>query len=352
MTERAVDVTQHLLHGQVIPAHPLALTVDRTLDERYQRALTRYYMAAGAGGVAVAVHTTQFAIREPQHGLLEPVLALAAETVDAELAARPRDFIKIAGLVGATAQALREAALARSLGYDAGLLSLGALRDAGDAALLEHCRAVGESIPLFGFYLQPAVGGRSLGYAFWRAFAELPSVVAIKIAPFSRYGTLDVVRAIADSGRRDIALYTGNDDHIVLDLLTRFPRMGETNIEPRIVGGLLGHWAFWTRRAVTLLEEIRVARDEPRLASPWLTRAAAVTDANAAIFDAAHCYAGCIPGIHEILWRQGLLRGTWCLDPHERLSPGQREAIDRVVHLYPEMSDDAFVEEGLDEWLR
>lgn len=348
-----LDVRSHLLKGHVIPAHPLALDERLRLDERHQRALTRYYLAAGAGGVAVAVHTTQFQIREPRHGLLRPVLELASCTVDEELARASRDVVKIAGVCGRTVQAVQEARLARELGYHVALLSLGAWRDADEREVLEHCRVIGEIIPLMGFYLQPAVGGRPLSYAFWRELAELPALAAVKIAPFDRYRTLDVVRAVAEAGRRDVALYTGNDDNIVVDLLTRFPHLGAPGAPaPRIVGGLLGHWAVWTRCAVGLLEEITVARDEPTLDPRWLTRAAAITDANGALFDVAHAFAGSIAGIHEVLFRQGLLRGTWCLDPNDVLSPGQREAIDRVMRAYPEMRDDAFVAEHLDEWLR
>lgn len=342
----------HLLQGHVIPAHPLALDERLKLDERHQRALTRYYLAAGAGGVAVGVHTTQFQIREPRHGLLRPVLELASCTVDEELARAPRDVVKIAGVCGRTVQAVQEARLARDLGYHVALLSLGAWRDAEEREVLQHCRVIADVIPIMGFYLQPAVGGRPLSYAFWRELAELPGLVAIKIAPFDRYRTLDVVRATADAGRGDVALYTGNDDNIVIDLLTRYPRAGGAGAPgPRIVGGLLGHWAVWTHRAVELLEEIAAARDEPGLSPGWLTRAAAITDANGALFDVRHAFAGSIAGIHEVLWRQGLLRGTWCLDPNDVLSPGQREEIERVMTAYPEMRDDAFVAEHLDEWL-
>lgn len=344
-----MSLRAHLLAGQVIPAHPLALDAHRRLDERHQRALTRYYVAAGAGGVAVAVHTTQFAIRDPRHALLEPVLALAAATV--REAAGPRFVATIAGVCGATDQAMREARLARDLGYHAALLSLAGWGGATDDVLMAHCREVAQVLPLVGFYLQPAVGGRPLGYGFWRAFAEIPEVVAIKIAPFDRYRTLDVVRAVGDAGRTDIALYTGNDDAIVLDLLARLPTRGGAPA-PRIVGGLLGQWAVWTRRAVEMLDALRAERDAPRVDARWLARAAALTDANGAIFDAAHGFTGCIPGIHEILARQGLLATTHCLDPAETLSPGQHAEIDRVVAAYPELADDDFVRAGLDEWLR
>ena len=342
---------EHLRLGQVIPAHPLALTETRRLDERYQRALTRYYVASGAGGIAVGVHTTQFAIREPQHSLYRPVLELASETADAALRVDPRPFVKVAGLIGPTAQAVAEAGMARSLGYHCGLLSLGAWRDADDAALLVHCRAVAEAIPLFGFYLQPAVGGRVLSYRFWREFAEIENVVAIKIAPFNRYQTLDVIRAVADSGR-SISLYTGNDDSIVTDLLTRFPfrpRHGSGHM--RFAGGLLGQWAVWTHRAVRMLAEVTAERDSYKLSREMLALAVELTDANSAIFDAANGFAGCIAGIHEILRRQGLLRGIRCLDPTETLSPGQSEEIDRILQHYPHLTDDAFVSAYLSEWL-
>ena len=339
-----------LAEGMVIPAHPLALTAERRLDEHHQRALTRYYLDAGAGGLAVGVHTTQFAIRRPEHGLYRPVLELAAETARAWRSDSPAPMALVAGAIGDTAQAVAEAEVAAALGYDLVLLSLGALRDASDAALIAHCRAVAEVLPLFGFYLQPAVGGRVLGYGFWRAFAEIERAWAIKIAPFDRYRTLDVVRAVGDSGRSDLALYTGNDDAIVADLVTPFP--GADGTSPRrIVGGLLGQWAMWTHAAVRLLDRARAARETGTIDAQLLREGAALTDANAAIFDAANTFAGCIPGIHEILRRQGLLRGTWCLDPHETLSPGQREEIDRVLRQHPELTDDAFVEERREKWL-
>ena len=338
---------QLLRAGCVIPAHPLALTESRALDERHQRALTRYYVDAGAGGVAVGVHTTQFAIRD--RGLYEPVLALAAEAVDTKLALEPRPFLKIAGAIGTTAQAVHEAALARSLGYDCTLLSLGALKDSTDAELIAHCREVAAVMPLFGFYLQPAVGGRVLSYDFWRAFSEIEQVCAVKIAPFNRYQTLDVVRAVADSGRDDIALYTGNDDSILHDLVTPYAVRGGSRW---IVGGLLGQWAVWTRSAVMLVAAARAARAAGSVPEVLLREGAALTDANSALFDVRHGFAGCIAGIHELLRRQGLLAGTWCIDPNEGLSPGQMAEIDRVVALHPQLADDAFVAEHLDEWLR
>ena len=348
---------QAIRAGCVIPAHPLALTADRKLDERHQRALTRYYIAAGAGGVAVGVHTTQFAIRDPKHGLLRPVLQLAAETARASLpriggsagAPMTAPFALVAGIVGPTAQAVAEADLAQSLGYDAGLLSLSAMRGVRHDEIIAHCRAVADVIPLVGFYLQPAVGGIPLDYEFWRAFAEIPNVVAVKIAPFNRYQTIDVVRGVADAGRTDIALYTGNDDNIVADLVTPFPFGADGS--RRIVGGLLGQWAVWTRRAVELLDHARAAGEAGHVPSDLLRIGTALTDANAALFDVRHAFAGCIAGIHEVLRRQDLMRGIWCLDPAEGLSPGQMEEIDRVTRSYPELLDDDFVATHRDTWL-
>lgn len=347
------DLRDRLLSGLAIPAHPLALNAGRRLDERRQRALTRYYLAAGAGGLAVGVHTTQFEIHDPAVGLYRPVLDLAGEEVRRFAAAGGTRPVLVAGLVGTTAQALREAAAALDSGYDCGLLSLGAMKNASEEELIAHCRTVAEALPLFGFYLQPAVGGRTLSYAFWRTFVEIPGVVAIKIAPFNRYRTLDAVRAAAESGRTaEIALYTGNDDNIVIDLLTEFRfRSGGGERGARFAGGLLGQWAVWTRRAVELLEETKNARAAGPAPPGLLTLAAGLTDANAALFDAAHDFAGCLPGIHEALRRQGLLEGRWCLDPAADLSPGQAEEIDRVSAAYPRLRDDAFVAEHLDEWL-
>jgi dihydrodipicolinate synthase/N-acetylneuraminate lyase len=331
---------------------PLALTAQRRLDERRQRALCRYYLAAGAGGLAAGVHTTQFAIRDPRHGLFRPVLSLVADEMARHEAATAEVPVRIAGVCGDTARAVAEANLARELGYHAGLLSLAALRDAPDSALLGHCQAVAEVLPLVGFYLQPAVGGRVLSLSFWRGFAQVERVVAIKIAPFNRYQTLDVVRAVAEAGREDIALYTGNDDNIVLDLLTPFRfQVGGRPVERRIVGGLLGQWAVWTHSAALLLRECHAAVRQGVVPAEMLRRAVELTDANAALFDAANGFAGCIAGIHEVLRRQGLLEGTWCLDPRETLSPGQAEEIDRVCRAYPHLTDDAFVAGQREQWL-
>ena len=341
-------VLEVLRKGTVIPAHPLALDADRRLDTRRQRALSRYYIDAGAGGLAVGVHTTQFAIR--QAGLYEPVLHIAAETARTWT---DRPLALVAGLCGQTPQALAEARLAKSLGYHAGLLSLAAMKGASPDAIIAHCSAVAEEIPLVGFYLQPAVGGLHLDATFWRRFCAIPNVVAIKVAPFNRYRTLDVIRGVVEAEAEDrITLYTGNDDHIVLDLVTPFTvtRHGRP-VTVRFRGGLLGHWSVWTRRAVELLERCRNAINHP-IDPVLLGLDARVTDCNSAFFDVANDFHGCIAGCHEILRRQGLLQGIWCLDPQEGLSPGQAAEIDRVCRQHPDLSDDAFVAANLDRWMR
>ncbi|MCE5324575.1 dihydrodipicolinate synthase family protein [bacterium] len=344
------DIKRALNAGQVIPACPLALDKNRKLDERRQRALIRYYAQAKAGGIAVGVHTTQFAIHDPKVGLLQPVLDLVMEE-----ALRQRENglkIKIAGVCGNTSQAVSEAKLAHSLGYDAVLLSLTALSDASEDQLIDHCRAVAEISPIIGFYIQASVGGRRLAYSFWRRFAETENVVAIKIAPFNRYQTLDVVRAVCEAGRSDITLLTGNDDNIVMDLITPYRfKVGGRTVERRIVGGLLGHWTVWTKKAVELLDECHEAVRNQEVPVGLLRKHIEVTDCNAAFFDAANGFAGCIAGLHEVLRRQGLFEGIWCLDPKETLSPGQKEEIDRVYAAYPHLHDDAFVQEHIDEWL-
>jgi dihydrodipicolinate synthase/N-acetylneuraminate lyase len=337
-------VLETLRRGVVIPAHPLALTSTRRLDEARQRALTRYYVDAGSGGLAVGVHTTQFAIRDV--GLLDPVLRLAAETASAWT---QRPLVMIAGASGKTAQAVKEAQLARGLGYHAVLLSLAAMKGASDDDLIVHCRTVAREMPLVGFYLQPAVGGIVLGSRFWRRFAEIENAVAIKTAPFNRYRTLDVVRGLVEAKAVDrVTLYTGNDDHIVLDLLLPF-RVGGTTV--RIKGGLLGHWSVWTKKAVEQLDRIHAAVASGAVDEDLLALEGQVTDSNAAFFDPAHDFHGVIAGCHEVLRRQGLLQGTWCLDPKESLSPGQAEEIDRVYREYPHLNDDAFVRENLARWL-
>jgi dihydrodipicolinate synthase/N-acetylneuraminate lyase len=349
MSDRTHAFRSLLQQGLVIPAHPLALTEDLKLDERRQRALTRYYCDAGSGGVAVAVHTTQFSIRDANVGLFEPVLELAMEEVRAFEQRSGKSIAKIGGVCGDTRQACAEAATIRRLGYDGGLLSLAALSDASNAELIEHCRAVGEILPIIGFYLQPAVGGRPLNADFWEKFVEIESVVAIKVASFDRYQTMEVLRTVAHSGRgAEIALYTGNDDNIVADLLTEF-RFGDRTAH--FVGGLLGQWAVWTRRAVELLRAVQEAKRDWATLHTVLARGAEITDANAAIFDARHEFHGCIPGIHEVLRRQGLLAGRWCLDADESLSKGQLDEIRRIYEAYPLLNDDQFVAENLDRWM-
>ncbi len=347
-SELPAPVLQTLRQGVVISAHPLALDHGRRFDARRQRALSRYYIDAGAGGLAVGVHATQFRIREA--GLLEPVLACAAETARAWT---DRPIVLVAGLCGATAQAVAEARLAVRLGYHAGLLSLGAMRGAGPDALIEHCAAVAREIPLFGFYLQPAVGGIVLDGAFWARFAALDNVVAIKVAPFNRYHTLDAVRGVAEAGAEDrIALYTGNDDHIVLDLVTPFTVIREARpVTLRFCGGLLGHWSVWTSSAVRMLRRCHEAAASGVVSADLLALDSAVTACNAAFFDVANDFAGCIPGCHEVLRRAGLMQGIECLDPDERLSPGQSAEIDRVCREHAELADDDFVTANLDRWL-
>lgn len=330
---------------------PLALSEDGRWSERHQRALVRYYVAAGSGGLAVGVHSTQFEIREPEHGLFEPILELASEVLSAELGDRP--FARIAGLCGKTQQATAEAGLALKHGYDAGLLSMAAWKQEPESDIIEHCRTIAGIIPIVGFYLQPAVGGRVFSYEFWRKFAEIENVVAVKMAPFNRYQTWDVIRAVVDAGRDDIALYTGNDDNIIGDLLTPFRVASGSGYKARfIVGGLLGQWGVWTERAVALLNEIKAARENDQIALDWLSRNAALTDMNAVVFDAANKFSGCIPGILEVLRRQGLVPSVRCLNPKEVLSPGQAKELDRVVAAYPEFVDDGFVAKNLDSWLK
>ncbi len=330
--------------GAVIPAHPLALDASRRLDPRRQRALTRYYVDAGSGGLAVGVHTTQFAVREA--GLYGPVLELAAETAAGWT---DRSLFLVAGASGRAEQAAAEARVARSLGYHAVLLSLAALKGESEDALIGHCDTVAAEMPVIGFYLQPAVGGIPLARSFWRRLAAIENVIGVKVAPFDRYATLDVVHGLAESGAQErVSLYTGNDDHIVLDLTLPFRIEGG---ELRFVGGLLGHWSVWVRTAVEILERCRAVRGAQDVPADLLALDSAVTDCNAAFFDVANGFHGVIAGCHEVLRRQGLLEGRWCLDPREDLSPGQAEAIDRVYRLYPELADDEFVTANLERWL-
>ena len=347
-SELPADILALLRRGTVIPAHPLALDASRRLDKRRQRALTRYYLDAGVGGLAVGVHSTQFAIREV--GLYEPVLELAARTTR-EWATRP--VVLIAGLAGRTEQAGAEAQIALAHGYHAGMLSLAALKGASLDELVAHCSAVAAVIPLIGFYLQTAVGGIALPMEFWRRFAQIDNVIGIKMAPFNRYRTLDVVRGVVAAGAQDrVTLYTGNDDHIVLDLLAPYAvRQGDSEVAVRIRGGLLGHWSVWARSAVQQLQRIHAAIEAGPVPAELLALDSRVTDCNSAFFDVANDFAGCIPGCHEVLRRQGLLEGIWCLDPNETLSPGQGAEIERVCREHADLSDDAFVAENLGRWL-
>lgn len=325
-----------LRDGLVIPAHPLALAADGSYDAARQAALTDYYLDAGVGGLAVGVHTTQFEIHDPAVGLYEPVLASAAERA----AQAGRDVLMIAGVLGPTANAVAEARLAADLGYDLALVATPGWGDAPESEILDGVAAIGEVLPVFGFYLQELAARRRFGYRFWRAYAEISSVAAIKIAPFDRYATLDVVRAVVDAGRaggtgNDIALYTGNDDNIVADLLTPLRFDGVT---VRIVGGLLGQWATWPGDAVRLHRRLRdvVAGGGP-IPAELLTVGAELTDVNAAVFDVAHRFAGGIAGVNEVLRRAGVLHSARCLDPAQVLSPGQAQELDRVTRAYPHL---------------
>lgn len=348
--EKVAHVRELLQRGLAIPAHPLALTSERQLDERRQRALSRYYVDAGVGGLAVGVHTTQFTIREV--GLYEPVLRLAMDAVR-EWAPGDRELAMVAGICGQTAQAVAEARTAHGLGYHAGLLSLAALRGQSEDALIAHCEAVASEIPLIGFYLQAAVGGMDLSAEFWARFASIENVVAIKVAPFHRYRTLDVVRGVVMArAEKRVSLYTGNDDHIVLDLVTPFtvPRDGEL-VTVRFRGGLLGHWSVWTSSAVRILDQCQAAAKRGEVDAQMLALDSRVTDCNSAFFDVANDFHGCIAGCHEVLRRQGLLEGIWCLDPQEGLGQGQKDAIDRVYAEHVDLADDAFVAANLSRWL-
>ncbi len=350
--EISQDIIAALKNGVVIPALPLALNSSRKLDEIRQRALIRYYLDAGAGGLAVAVHTTQFAIRRPEIDIFSPLLEIAGEEFNAFTLRTKSPVIRIAGAIGTTEQAVREARLALKNGFHAVLLSLAAFHDSPNNIIIKHCKAVAEVIPVVGFYLQPAVGGRKLDVDFWREFAQIENVIAIKIAPFNRYQTFDVVRGVVESGRAEnIALYTGNDDNILVDLLSEYKiASGSKVVTKRIVGGLLGHWAVWAHSAVKLLNRVKAGEFDNDIQRS-LSLANRITDSNAAFFDAANNFAGCIVGLHEVLRRQGLLEGLWTLDKNEVLSPGQKKEIDRVYAAYPDLNDDDFVAKNLDKWL-
>lgn len=345
MRENAYRVLQK---GGVIPAMPLVLDENRRFDEAGQRRLIRYYLEAGADGIAAAVHTTQFEIRLPEHDMLETVLYVAAEEMKAYEERTGRAIVRIAGVCGPTEQAVREAQLAKKLGFDTVLVSPGGLKDKDEKYLIERTSSIAEVMPVVGFYLQPAVGGRVFSYEYWARLCAIENVAAIKCAAFNRYLTIDVARAIACSGR-EIALYTGNDDSIATDLMTKFCfDTPEGRKEVSCVGGLLGHWAVWTHTAVEYFRKIREAAEKGVFDAELLTLAAQITDANAAFFDTRNNFAGCIAGVHEVLRRQGLMKGIWCLKPEETLSLGQSEEIDRIYAMYPSLNDDAFVREFLE----
>jgi dihydrodipicolinate synthase/N-acetylneuraminate lyase len=350
-TEIPSEVKKALFKGVVIPALPLALNQHRQLDEAKQRLLMKYYLNAGAGGVAVAVHTTQFEIRLPEVNLYKRVLEIANEEFDNYTAKTLKPIVRIAGVIGKTEQAKKEAKIALKNGFHAVLLGVAAFSGASNQEILEHCKAIAEIIPIIGFYLQPAVGGQRLDVDFWREFAQIENVIAIKMAPFNRYQTFDVVRGVAESGRaEEIALYTGNDDNILVDLLSKYEiKVGDKLVKKSIVGGLLGHWAVWTRKAVELLENIQSGKFDTNTREA-ITLAQQITDSNAAFFDSANNFAGCIVGLHEVLRRQGILDGLWVLNPEEVMSPGQLEEIDRVYAAYPHLNDDAFIAENIDSW--
>ncbi len=334
-----------IAQGAFISAMPLALDEEEIFDEFSQRRLIRYYLEAGVQGIAVGVHTTQFEIRQPQYGLFERVLEVASREISLYEEKNDKVIIKIAGACGETAQAVSEAESAKRLGYDSALLSPGGLKDLTEQELIERTKAVAEILPVFGFYLQEAVGGRRFSFEHLRQLCDIPGVIAIKCAPFDRYATLEVVRAAAMSKRADeIALYTGNDDNILMDLLTNF-KLGVK--EKRIVGGLLGHWAVWTHKAVEVFDKCKSAAQKGEITPELVMLSAQITDMNSAVFDTANNFAGCIAGINEVLYRQGLLKSALCLDPVQRLSPGQAREIERVRHAYGELIDDDFVSQFL-----
>ncbi|MCJ8329003.1 MAG: dihydrodipicolinate synthase family protein [Lentisphaeria bacterium] len=353
ITDIPAGILEKFRKGCVIPAHPLSLNEDKTMDTDDMRAIARYYIDAGVGGIAIGVHTTQFEIRDPDVGLFEKVLRFTSSTIDSYCAETKQSIMKISGVCGDTEQAISEARFSRELGFHASLLSLAALKDASIDEMIAHCKAIAAEIPIIGFYLQPAVGGRVLPFEFWRRFAEIDNVLGIKMAPFNRYQTIDVVRAVCEAGKEnDITLYTGNDDNIVMDLLSPYRFETETGPkEIRIKGGLLGHWCVWTRTAVALIDELHTYTESNRdIPQELLTRNIEVTDSNAVFFDAANAFAGCIPGVHEVLRRQGLMKSVRCLNSKEILSPGQSDEIDRVYASYPHLNDDAFIKDNIDKW--
>jgi len=352
--DRHTKALEMLHNGIVIPANPLALNAERKFDEKRQRMVTRYYLDAGAGGIAVAVHTTQFEIREPQFNLFEIVLKTAVEEIEKFENDNNKTIVRVAGVCGKIEQAVKEAQIAKNYGYDVVLLSPGGLNELTEDEMVERTKAVAGIMPVIGFYLQPSVGGRVFTYNYWERICEIDNVVAIKSAPFNRYLTLDLVRAASLSSRNEkIALYTGNDDNIVLDLITKYNfTVDGKNYEKRFVGGLLGHWSVWTKSAVDMFDTLKKAIESNSITTEILSLAIEVTDTNAAFFDTTNGFKGCIAGLHEVLRRQGLFEGIWCLNPNETLSDGQMEEIDRVYKMYPHLNDDEFVRSNLEKWAR
>lgn len=350
--DRHLKALEILKSGTVIPATPLALDENRRFDEYSQRLLMKYYLNCGVGGIATAVHSTQFEIRDPEVNLFEPILKLVSDEIDAFENKTGRVIVKVAGVCGKTEQAVKEATLAKKYGYDAVLLSPGGLNSLSEDELVKRTKAVAEVMPVIGFYLQTAVGGRHFSFEYWQKICEIPNVVAIKAAPFNRYMSLDIARAAALSTRSDeITLYTGNDDNIVIDLLTtyRFDVNGK-RYEKGFEGGLLGHWSVWTKRAVELFERCKNEKTNGTISSEMLTLANAVTDSNAVLFDGANAFAGCIPGLHYVLKKQGLMKSLNCINPNEVLSPGQDTEIERIYAMYPNLVDDDFVKENIESW--
>lgn len=347
--EKALEI---LKSGTVIPATPLALDENRNFDEYSQRLLMKYYLNCGVGGIATAVHSTQFEIRDPEVQLFEPILKLVSDEIADFENKTGKVIVKVAGVCGKTEQAVKEAELAKKYGYDAVLLSPGGLNDLPESELIERTKAVAGVMPVIGFYLQTAVGGRRFSYNYWQQICEIPNVVAIKAAPFNRYMSLDVARAAALSSRSDeITLYTGNDDNIVIDLLTTYKfDVDGKHYEKGFEGGLLGHWSVWTKRAVELFEKCKQEKGKDSISAEMLSLANAVTDSNAVLFDGANGFAGCIPGLHYVLKKQGLMKTLNCINPNEVLSCGQAEEIERIYDMYPSLVDDDFVKENIENW--
>ena len=350
--DRHTKALKILKAGTVIPATPLALDEYRSFDEYSQRLLMKYYLNCGVGGIATAVHSTQFEIRDPEVELFEPILKLVSEEIDDFEKKTGKVIVKVAGCCGKTTQAVNEAQLAKKYGYDAVLLSPGGLNDLSEDEMIERTKAVAEVMPVIGFYLQTAVGGRHFSYSYWQRLCEIPNVVAIKAASFNRYMSQDVARAAALSSRSDeITLYTGNDDNIVIDLLTTYKfDVDGKHYEKGFDGGLLGHWSVWTKKAVELFNLCKQEKEKGNISAQMLSLANAVTDTNAVLFDGANGFAGCIPGLHYVLKRQGLMKSLNCINPDEKLSSGQEQEFERIYSMYPQLFDDDFVKENIESW--